>query len=300
MIEVINQYIEAYLKAEKNLSPYTIRNYQKSVIDFNNYLARRKVTSLHFVDKQTIRGYLAQLAADKNKKNTISGKLSALRSFFKYLQIEKLIDVNPILSISAPKLDKRIPEFLTQDETEKLLYSPNMASPQGQRNRAILELLYAGGLRVSELVNLDVDQLDLDSREIRVVGKGSKERIILIGRPAVNFLAKYINDGRRQLLGGRINRALFVNKDGGRIPPRRVQKILDSMAKKAGFKKKVYPHLLRHTFATHMLDHDADLRVVQELLGHASLSTTQVYTHVSKAQSRRVYLASHPFAKEEK
>ena len=191
-----------------------------------------------------------------------------------------------------------LPAFLTLEEVEHLLKAPNIAKPQGLRDKALLELLYASGLRVSELVSLSLSQINLETREIRVIGKGSKERMVLMGLPAAKALTDYLTKGRPILLKDKISQAVFINRSGRRIPARRVQKILDATAKKAGFSKRVYPHLLRHTFATHLLDHNADLRVVQELLGHESPSTTQIYTHVSQSQARKVYQSAHPMAKE--
>lgn len=297
MQEVVDRFVH-YLQAEKNASPYTIRNYTSDLRDFFRFLSSKNVISLEHADKYLIRGYLSFLMKEGIEKSSIARKMSAIRSFYKYLIREEYIHANPVATISSPKLDRRLPSFLTIQEVEQLLDAPDISTPQGQRDRAILELLYASGLRVSELVSLNLNWINLDTREIRVIGKGSKERIVLMGLPALKALQNYINDGRRRLLGDRSGDAVFINRLGRRIPVRRVQKILDSCAKKAGFEKRVYPHLLRHTFATHLLDHDADLRVVQELLGHASLSTTQVYTHVSKAQAKKVYLAAHPMAKE--
>lgn len=176
--------------------------------------------------------------------------------------------------------------------------SPDISQPQGQRDRALLELLYASGLRVSELVNMNAEQVNLATNEIRVWGKGSKERVVLIGVPAARALTAYMNEGRRELLGGKKNNALFVNRYGGRLPARRVQKILAKYARNIG--KKVHPHVLRHTFATHLLDGGADLKVVQELLGHADLSSTQIYTHVTRSRARRIYLSAHPMARGDK
>ena len=298
MQEIFDKYVETYLRAEKNLSPYTIRNYSTGMRDFSSFLVARKITSLEFVDKDTIRSYLAFLMKQGIKKGTISGKLSAVRSFFAYLKREDSISTNPVANISSPKLEKRLPAFLTQEETEVLLKTPDLSKPQGLRDRALLELLYASGLRVSELVSLKLGQINLETREIRVIGKGSKERMVLMGLPAAQALAEYLEKGRPMLLKDKTGSAVFINRLGQQIPARRVQKIMDSCAKKAGFHKRVYPHLLRHTFATHLLDHNADLRVVQELLGHESPSTTQIYTHVSQAQAKKVYLAAHPMAKE--
>ncbi|MBA7689958.1 Tyrosine recombinase XerC [subsurface metagenome] len=182
----------------------------------------------------------------------------------------------------------------------RLLEAPDLSTPQGQRDQALMELLYAAGLRVSELVSLNLEQVNLDSDEIRVWGKGSKERMVLMGKPATNALNAYLNEGRPKLLGKRRTNALFVNRYGQRLTERRMQRILARYANIAGIDKRVHPHMLRHTFATHMLDGGADLRVVQELLGHASLSSTQVYTHVTKAQARKVYLSAHPMAQEKR
>jgi len=297
MQEVVDRFVH-YLQAEKNASPYTIRNYTTDLRDFFRFLSGKNIVSLEHADKYLIRGYLSFLMKEGIEKSSIARKMSAIRSFYKYLIREEMIQANPVATISSPKLDRRLPSFLTIEEVERLLNTPDLSTPQGQRDRTILELLYASGLRVSELVALNLGWINQETREIRVIGKGSKERMVLMGQPALNALQNYLNNGRRELLGQKVNEAVFINRSGRRIPARRVQKIIDACAQKAGFEKRVYPHLLRHTFATHMLDGEADLRVVQELLGHASLSTTQVYTHVSKAQAKKVYLAAHPMAKE--
>jgi integrase/recombinase XerC len=208
-----------------------------------------------------------------------------------------MVSASPVADTS-PKLDKRLPSFLTMEEIERLLNAPDLSTPQGQRDRALLELLYASGLRVSEVVSLNLERIDLDTNEIRVWGKGSKERVVLMGKPAANALNIYLNQGRPNLLGKKGSSALFLNRYGGRLVERRVQRILEKYAKIAGIGKRVHPHMLRHTFATHLLDGGADLRVVQELLGHANLSSTQIYTHVTKSQARKVYLSAHPMAKE--
>ncbi|MBA7638033.1 Tyrosine recombinase XerC [subsurface metagenome] len=231
-------------------------------------------------------------------KASIARKLSAIRSFYRYLVREKIIEVNPIKTVSSPKLDKRLPSFLTLAEVKRLLEAPNLSTPQGLRDQALLELLYASGLRVSELTSLELGQINLDTNEIRVWGKGSKERVALMGEPAAEALKNYLEQGRPRLLTARKSNAIFLNRYGQRLPERSVQKILEKYATKAGLKKRVHPHMLRHTFATHLLDGGADLRVVQELLGHARLSSTQIYTHVTKKQARKVYLSAHPLAKE--
>jgi integrase/recombinase XerC len=293
-----------YLEAERNASPYTVRNYttdllgSKNIKGFFTFLTEKGIKSLDKADRHIMRDYLAYLVEQGLVKASIARKLSAIRSFYRYLVREEILPVNPIKDTSSPKLDRRLPSFLTIDEVLRLLESPDLNTPQGQRDRAFLELLYASGLRVSELASLDLEQVNLDSREIRVLGKGSKERIVLMGEPAAKALGIYLSLSRKELLGEKGNSALFLNRYGGRLTRRSVQIILEEYAHLAGIGKRVYPHILRHTFATHMLDGGADLRVVQELLGHASLETTQVYTHVSKSQAKKVYLSAHPMAKE--
>ena len=295
MQEVFNRYIN-YLEAERNASPYTVRNYTADLMGFFDFVRAYGISSLKAVDRLTVRDYLAHLMKKGFVKASIARKLSATRSFYRYLLQEGLIETSPVATTSSPKLDKRLPSFLTLEEIRRLLETPDPSTPQGQRDRTLLELLYAAGLRVSELVQLNLEQINLDARELRVWGKGAKERIVLMGKPAAEALATYIGEGRVKLLGGKRNTALLVNRYGGRLNERRVQIILGKYARAAGIDKRVHPHMLRHTFATHMLDGGADLRVVQELLGHANLSSTQIYTHVTKSQAKKVYLSAHPMA----
>ncbi|MDD4859348.1 MAG: tyrosine recombinase XerC [Dehalococcoidales bacterium] len=285
-----------YLKAERNASPYTMRTYSRAINQFFGFLRDKNINSLEGIDKNLWRTYTAYLMGKGAAKRSIACFHSALRSFLTYLKREEMLSANPFKNAPSPKLDRRLPDFLSVTETVNLLKSPDLAKPEGQRDRALLELLYASGLRVSELVNLDLSQIDLSTNEIRVWGKGSKERVVLIGEPAAQALNSYLNAGRRELLQGKSNTAVFVSRYGQRLLPRRVQKILEKYARFIG--KSVHPHTLRHTFATHLLDGGADLRVVQELLGHSQLSTTQIYTHVTQSQARKVYLAAHPFARE--
>ncbi len=298
MQEIFNRYIN-YLEAEKNVSPYTVRNYTTDLLDFFQFLGTKGVGSLKEVDRHVVRDYLSHLMGRGLVKASIARKLSAIRSFYRYLLREEMISTSPVATTSSPKLDRRLPAFLTIEEMEKLLEAPDLSKPVGQRDRALLELLYASGLRVSELVSLNLEQVDLDSREIRVRGKGAKERIVLMGKPAATALSDYLIQGRPELSGEKKSRALFLNRYGERLTERMVQKILEDYASKVDIGKKVHPHMLRHTFATHLLDGGADLRVVQELLGHADLSSTQIYTHVTKSQARKIYLSAHPMAQEE-
>jgi len=298
MQEVLNRYV-SYLEVEKNASPYTVRNYSSDLIDFLNFLRDKGVNSLKEVDRHILRDYLSRLTDKGIVKVSLARKLSAIRSFYRYLMREEILSQNPLEGTSSPKQDKRLPSFLTIEEVKRLLSAPDLSTPQGLRNRALIELIYASGLRVSELAKLNLEQLDLDSREIRVWGKGSKERVALMGKPAASALASYLKEGRPKLLGQKKSSALFINRQGERLIERRVQKIIEECAKGAGIGKRVYPHLLRHSFATHLLDGGADLRVVQELLGHSSLSSTQVYTHVTRSQAKKIYLKAHPMAEKE-
>jgi integrase/recombinase XerC len=274
-----------------------VRNYTNDLLEFFGFVSKSGIDTLKKVDKQTVRAYLAHLMEQDFAKSSIARKLSAIRSFYRFLMREELVSVSPAATTVSPRLDKRLPMFLTVEEAKRLVESPDLSKPQGQRDRALLELLYASGMRVSELVNMNLEQMNLATNEIRVWGKGAKERVVLIGGPAAQALNTYINEGRKELLGGKKNNALFVSRYGERILVRRVQKILNKYSR--NINKNVHPHILRHTFATHLLDGGADLKVVQELLGHADLSSTQIYTHVTQSRARQIYLAAHPMAQEE-
>jgi len=296
-----------YLQAERSASAYTVRNYTNDLLGnysrgsekgFFQFLRLRHIGSLAEVDKHTLRDYISWLMEQGVVKASIARKLSAIRSLYRYLLREGMLSANPLEKGASPKLDKRLPSFLTIDEVKKLVQAPDLSTPQGQRDRALMELLYASGLRVSELASLDLEQVDFDTLEIRVWGKGAKERVVLMGEPAAEALHSYLRQGRAKLLGNKGTSALFLNRYGERLSERRVQRILKKYAKQVGIDKRVHPHLLRHTFATHLLDGGADLRVVQELLGHANLTSTQIYTHVTKSRARKVYLSAHPMARE--
>lgn len=288
-----------YLTAVRHASSYTVRNYTHDLRHFLDFLNQENVISLRDVDRFLLRHYIKSLLEQGFDKASVAGKLSALRSFYRYLMQENIVSSNPLITVSSPKLDRRLPSFLSADEVKLLLDRVDNSTPLGQRDKAMLELLYAAGLRVSEMVALDVGSVNLETREIRVWGKGSKERVALMGEPAAAALDRYLGDGRRQLVDNSRTEALFVNRYGKRLSERAVQTAIKRYAIEAGLDKKVHPHMLRHSFATHLLDGGADLRVVQELLGHANLSTTQIYTHVTQAQARKVYLAAHPRAKKE-
>jgi len=298
MNEHLNKFI-TYLIVEKNASPHTVKNYQREIGQFFEFLEEQDIDSWDEVDRHVLRRYLAWLQAQGYVKASITRRISELRSFCRYLVRENILESNPFRAISSPKIPKRLPDYLELWEVEALLTAPDLMDPQGQRDRAILEVLYAAGLRVSELVSLNITNLDLVQGELRVWGKGAKERVALLGEPACRALKRYIQDGRPKLIKeNRPTNALFLNRFGGRLSTRSVSDILDKCTKLAGLERRVTPHIIRHTFATHLLDGGADLRTVQELLGHADLTSTQIYTHVSQSRVREVYRKAHPRARE--
>jgi integrase/recombinase XerC len=297
MDELVRAFL-VYMVAERNYSPLTVDLYNREITEFGRFIRGQGLSSWGQVDRPVVRRYLAWLAGQAYAKASIARRLAEVRSFFKFLEREGKIASNPLRAMASPKTEKRLPVFLSVQETVALLSAPS-PTPLGLRDRAILEMLYASGMRVSELVGLDLDSLSPTQGEALVFGKGSKERIVLVGKPALRALDVYRREARGKLLGDEKSKALFVNRDGGRLTARSVQRMLERVATEAGLESHVTPHTLRHTFATHMLDGGADLRVVQELLGHASLSTTQIYTHVSQSQARKVYLRTHPLAREQ-
>ena len=287
-----------YLVNERDASPYTVKNYSHEIGEFIAFAREQGVTQLEQIERSVLRLYLTWLAAERKARGSIARRLSELRSFGKWLVRQGVLQTNVFDSVSAPSQGQRLPEYLEHDEAAALVTAPDTSKPAGLRDRAILEVLYAAGLRVSELVGLNVDNVDLARGQVRVWGKGGKERLALLGQPAVRALKTYLRDGRPKLLKGKSSQALFVNqRGGGRLTTRAVGMLLTQYAKRAGVQGRVHPHLLRHTFATHLLDGGADLRVVQELLGHADLATTQIYTHVTQARAREVYRKAHPRAR---
>ncbi|MCX5750794.1 MAG: tyrosine recombinase XerC [Candidatus Saganbacteria bacterium] len=289
MKKLIRQFL-ANLKTERNFSKHTISNYGRDLAQ----LAKIAPEDPSEFNLSFARQFLIKMEKDGYAKRSIARKISTFRSFFKYLINQGLVTKNWWGIISLPKLASRLPNFLYLEEMTKMLMAPDLNTPLGLRDRAILEILYASGIRVSELVSLKKGEIDEGSGEIRVFGKGSKERIVLIGSHAKHALREYLGKGRPQILGKTKTDALFVGYRGTPLTTRSVERLLQKYAKQAGINKKVTPHTLRHTFATHMLDGGADLRVVQELLGHASLSTTQVYTHVTPQHLKKIYKESHP------
>ena len=285
---------EEHLKVERGLAALTVRNYKTDLEPLYDYMQRKNLPSLKALDKAALRGYLAWLIELGYVRRSVARKASTLRSFLKWLVRHKLIDADPLPRRGVMKLDSRLPRFLSQDEAARLVQAPETSDLNKLRDRALMELIYGAGLRVSEARDLDVDQLNLQTRELRVVGKGSKERVVLIGEVARDALSLYLQEARPGLVNEGSDGALFLNRFGARLSQRSIQEKVRRYASQAGLGSWVHPHTLRHSFATHMLEGGADLRVVQELLGHSTPATTQIYTHVTGAEARRVYLASHP------
>lgn len=283
-----------YLVNERNYpNDTTAKNYELDLLNYQDFLKENNLNYLK-ITKDDIRSYLKYLDKLKYKNSSISRHLSSLRTFYGFLVNEGVIESNIFKSISSPKKKKQLPNFLQYDEVEKMLSVCDLKEPLHIRNRLIIETLYDTGIRVSELVNIKLNDLNIATKEIRVLGKGSKERIVYFGDYEIDILNLYLNQARPKLLKNKSSDYLLLNHLGDRLTDRGVRLIIDDVIKKASLKHKVSPHTLRHTFATHLLNEGADLKSVQELLGHSSLSTTQIYTHVSNERLRSVYLKSHP------
>ncbi|WP_085508256.1 tyrosine recombinase XerC [Thalassobacillus devorans] len=287
-----------YLQIEKNASSLTIQHYEKDVDAFFLFMQTEGIASIKEVDYPLIRIFLTQLYQQKLSRRSVSRKLSCMRSFYRFLEREGKISHNPFLNVSLPKEGKPIPEFFYEEELERLFSVSDLTDPLGQRNQALLELMYGTGMRVSECVGTKVEDIDFAIGTILVRGKGRKERYVPFGQFAERALKRYIEDGRERL--SQKSKAqpvqLFLNAKGGDLSDRGVRLILDKLVEKAAMTVNIHPHKLRHSFATHMLNQGADLRAVQELLGHENLSSTQIYTHVTKDHLRKIYRDSHPRA----
>lgn len=290
-----------HLKDEVNYSPHTIRNYMSDLLQYSKFLADNNSSSqnnLLTVDHLAIRRYLANLHR-KNSRNSVGRKLASIRRFYTYLIREGVIESNPLEGIATPKVEKKLPKFFSVDDIFRLMDSPKGKKEMISRDRAILELLYSSGLRVSELVGLDLQNVDFSTEMVKVLGKGRKERIIPVGSKAIDALNEYLKV-RNIAENVTDERAIFLNHRGGRLTARSVARLVDKYLKRAGVPGHGSPHTLRHSFATHLLDGGADLRGIQELLGHACLSTTQKYTHITTDKLMAVYDSAHPRAKKNK
>lgn len=288
MEDVIN-YLN-YLKIDKNYSINTINSYKNALTKYYNYIDKKNINFKKIKEKE-INDFLTFLSKN-NSPRTVAYTLTVLRNYYNYLIIEKIVGENIFYNIDMPKLEKHLPSVLTYEEVDKLL-DINITDSFSARNKAILELMYASGLRISETINLKLYDIDLENDIVRVFGKGSKERIVPIGTVAVNALNKYINEYREKMLKNKKSDYLFLNNHGNKITRQGLFKNLKIILKEKGIEKDVSPHTLRHSFATHLLNNGADLRSIQELLGHSSIKTTQIYTHVSSEHLKEQY-KSHP------
>jgi len=285
-----------YLKVEKGLSANTINSYSEDLKKYSDYLKKNGIDDLRKVDRKAIVDFLF-LLRKRVSAITISRNLSTIKNFHKFLLREKITSSDPSDLIEAPKLEKKIPNFLTFDEVNKILKMPNLKKHQGLREKAILELMYATGLRVSELAKLKGSDINLDVGFIKCKGKGSKERIVPLGKTAEHFIKRYTDEARPKLLSKKTSVYLFLAQGARPLSRQSVWKMIKRLVAKAKIKKRVSPHTLRHSFATHLLERGADLRSVQEMLGHSSITTTQIYTHVNQSRLKKIHDQFHPRAK---
>ena len=293
----LNDYLQ-YLKYQKNYSDYTIENYKHDILEYLNYLESE---SLNYKDivYSDIRFYLMYLKENKNDNNTsINRKLSSLRGFYKYMANEGIVKTNVFSLVNGPKKSKKLPRYFEYNELEELFKVPDIRTPLGQRDSLILEMLYATGVRVGELVSIKVGDIDLGRRNIIILGKGNKERFVTYGEYCEDILKIYLKDGRERL-NTRNSDYLFLNNNGGELTDRGVRFILDKLIQKTSINKSISPHMIRHSFATHLLNEGCDLLTVQKLLGHESIKATQIYTHVTTDRLKEVYYNSFPRAKKE-
>lgn len=284
------------LRIERGLAANTINSYRLDLKEFRQFLDQQKITELNQVDQLTILNFLKQQQTGGKARNSVTRMVSTLRHFFQYLVQNEQLTIDPMAEIKAPKKSRPLPQVLTVAEVDALLAAPDTTDKYGIRDRAILEVMYATGLRVSELVHLKMGELHLEMGLIQTIGKGNKERIIPIGDVAIEWIDRYLNQSRPLLLKQRTSPYLFLNAHGSGLSRQSIWQKIQRYVSVAGIQKHVTPHTLRHSFATHILENGADLRIVQELLGHSDISTTQIYTHISKQHLKEVYRKAHPRA----
>jgi integrase/recombinase XerD len=293
----ISSYL-THVQVEKGLASNTLSAYRRDMAKFEDFAKKRKL-ALNAVKRDDLVDFLATLYRQKLESKTVARHLVTLRNFFRHAQVQGLISEDPTAHLESPKIRRSLPGYLRLEEVEKLLELPNQKTPLGLRDRAMLEVLYSTGLRVSELTSLRVTDLDMKVGCVRCIGKGDKERLVPVGRKALGIVERYLRDGRTALIGpgrGSAGAFLFVNRRGGRISRVGVWKIFSAYGRKAGLRVPLTPHMLRHSFATHLLERGADLRSVQLMLGHSDISTTQIYTHVVEERLKQIYKAHHPRA----
>jgi integrase/recombinase XerD len=293
MEQFLDQFLH-YLIVEKGLSKNTLEAYSHGLTRFLNHLREKGVREIEEVEKFRIRGFLLALRKKNLSTKTIVRNLVAIRSFFRFLIEEGIVETNPAEELESPKVEKTLPEILTLKEIEQILEQPNLQTPLGIRDRAMLEILYATGMRVSELTHLPTHQVNLEGGYVLLYGKGSKERIVPLGSEAMKWVALYLKTARGILAKGRENPSLFINRSGKGMSRQRFWKSLKDYSRRAGLRKRITPHLLRHSFASHLLERGADLRSVQMMLGHVDISTTQIYTHVTGERLKKVHRQYHP------
>ena len=293
MDHLLDQFLH-YLIVEKGLSKNTIEAYGHGLGRFLNYVERKGIEEVQRVGKFDVRAFLLTLKKQGLSTRSMVRNLVAIRTFFRFLIQEGILEANPVEEMEFPKLAKPLPEILALKEVEQLLDQPDLRTPLGIRDRAMLEVLYATGMRVSELVQLPINQVNLEGGYVLVFGKGSKERVVPLGREAMKWINLYLEKVREKLAGGKESRFLFVNRSGRGMSRQCFWHNLKALGQKAGIRKRITPHLLRHSFATHLLERGADLRSVQMMLGHADISTTQIYTHVARERLKKIHQKYHP------
>ncbi|MEI6632157.1 MAG: site-specific tyrosine recombinase XerD [bacterium] len=293
MKELIDTFL-SYLSVERGLSRNTIISYKEDLTHYMGFLASLRIDALSKTTKNEIINFMLNQKNKGISANSVARRLAAIKMFYRFLARERILKTDPTSLIDSPKLWKKIPETLSLNEVEALLAQPNIKDQQGIRDRAILETFYATGMRVSEVVNLKTDNVNLEIGFLRCVGKGNKERVIPLGRKAINSLKRYLEAGRKHMLKGKQSEFIFLNRSGKKISRQSLWKLIKRYAKEAKIKKPMGPHILRHSFATHLLERGADLRSVQEMLGHANISTTQIYTHISKDRLKAIHRMFHP------
>ena len=293
MDQLLDQFLH-YLVVEKGLSRNTIEAYSHGLTRFFDHLKENRTQDVRDVTKFDVQGFLLALRKKNLSTRSVARDLAAIRSFFRFLSQEGILDTNPVEDLESPKVARTLPEILSLREIEQILEQPDLQTPLGMRDRAMMEMLYATGMRVSELTHLPTHQVNLEGGYVLLYGKGSKERIVPLGSEAMKWVALYLRGARMALLKGRESAFLFINRSGKEMSRQRFWKNLKDYAKKAGLHKRITPHLLRHSFASHLLERGADLRSVQMMLGHVDISTTQIYTHVTGEKLKRVHKRYHP------
>jgi integrase/recombinase XerD len=293
MEQLLDQFLH-YLIVEKGLSKNTIDAYSHGLNRFSDYLRKKGIQEMLSVSKFDVRAFLLALRKQELSTKTVVRNLVAIRTFFQFLIQEGILEANPIEELESPKIAKTLPEILTLKEVEQLLEQPNPQTPIGIRDRAMLEVLYATGMRVSELTHLPINQVNLEGGYVVVFGKGSKERIVPIGSEAMKWVALYLKTARERLAKGKESPCLFINRSGRGMSRQQFWKNIKAFGRRAGIRKRITPHLLRHSFASHLLERGADLRSVQMMLGHVDISTTQIYTHVTGERLKKIHQRYHP------